>query len=226
MFNGFDSRALDFLRDLKANNNKGWFEAHRSDYEQHLLTPLRALTIGLTPLMLSIDQDLATTPGRVISRIHRDTRFSRDKSPYKTCLWLTFKRPVTEWRDTPCWFFEITADSYRYGMGFYNAAKETMDRLRETIERKPEQFRQAVAFLEKQDRFVLEGEMYRRALRPDLQPDLQAWHQRKSIFLVCNCLADKALFSPRLISDLRNGFTLLAPFYDFLWKVKKSAGKQ
>jgi uncharacterized protein (DUF2461 family) len=54
-FNGFVPESLQFLRDLKENNSKVWFEAHSGDYEQHLLAPLRALTAGLTPLMLSID---------------------------------------------------------------------------------------------------------------------------------------------------------------------------
>ncbi len=51
---------------------------------------------------------------RTISRIYRDTRFSKDKSPYKTTMWVTFKRPVKEWQNAPAYFFEITLESYRY----------------------------------------------------------------------------------------------------------------
>lgn len=219
-FTGFTPECLAFFHDLAANNSKPWFEAHRQEYEEYLLEPLKALVTELAGFMLAIDQDLVTAPGRAVSRIHRDTRFSRDKSPYKTTMWLTFKRQIKEWRDAPCWFFEITADSYRFGMGFYGASNETMDRLREVIERKPAQFRQAVAFLGEQEMFVLEGEMYRRALRPDLPGDLQEWHQRKNLYLVCNRQPDKALFTRGLVDDLRNGFGMLAPFYDYLWKVK------
>lgn len=220
-FTGFTPESLEFFRNLSVNNTKAWFEAHRREYEERLVEPLKALVAELAGFMLSIDQDFVTAPGRAISRIHRDTRFSRDKSPYKTTLWITFKRQVTEWRDAPCYFFELTASSYRFGMGFYSASKETMDRLRETIERNPAQFRQAVAFLGKQGRFVLEGERYRRPLRHDLPEDLLEWHQRKSLYLVCNRRPDNALFSRELVGDLRQGFGLLAPFYDYLWKVKK-----
>jgi uncharacterized protein (TIGR02453 family) len=219
-FTGFTPECLAFFRNLAANNTKPWFEAHRKEYEEYLLEPLKALVTELAGFMLTLDQDLVTAPGRAVSRIHRDTRFSRDKPPYKTTMWLTFKRQITEWRDAPCWFFEITADSYRYGMGFYGASKETMDRLREVIERKPAQFRQAVAFLGEQEKFVLEGELYRRALRPDLPDDLEEWHRRKNLYLVCNRQPDKALFTRGLADDLRSGFGMLAPFYDYLWKVK------
>lgn len=219
-FTGFTPESLEFFSNLAANNTKAWFEAHRQEYEEYLLEPLKILVAELAGLMLAIDQDLVTAPGRVVSRIHRDTRFSREKSPYKTTMWLTFKRQVMEWRDSPCWFFEITADSYRYGMGFYSASKGTMDRLREVIERKPAQFRQAVAFMGGQDSFVLEGEKYKRALGPDLPEDLHCWHQRKNLYLVCNRQPDKALFSRGLADDLRSGFGMLAPFYDYLWKVK------
>ncbi|WP_458250669.1 DUF2461 domain-containing protein [Geobacter anodireducens] len=222
-FHGFTPQTLDFLNALSVNNNREWFEAHRREYEKCLREPLKALVTELAGFMLSIDHDLVTLPGRAVSRIHRDTRFSRDKSPYKTTMWITFKRPVVEWRDAPCYFFEITADSYRYGMGFYGASKETMDRLRGAIERRPIEFRQNVAFCGKQDCFVLEGEMYRRALRPDLPEDLQCWHQRKNVYLVCNKRPDKSLFTRNLVDDLRRGFGMLAPFYDYLWKVRMSA---
>lgn len=219
-FNGFLPQTLDFLQNLGVHNDRAWFETHRREYEEHLQEPLKALVTDLAGFMHSIDQDLVTAPGRAVSRIHRDTRFSRDKSPYKTTMWITFKRQITEWRDAPCWFFELNADSYRYGMGFYSASKGTMDRLREMIERRPAQFRQAVAFLGEQEMFMLEGEMYKRALRPDLPEDLHCWHQRKNFYLVCNRQPDKALFSRGLADDLRRGFGMLAPFYDYLWKVK------
>lgn len=219
-FTGFTPKTLEFFRSLAADNSKPWFEAHRPEYEQHLLEPLKALVAELAGFMLSIDHDLVTAPARAVSRIYRDTRFSRDKSPYKTCMWITFKRPIVEWRDSPCWFFEVTADSYRYGMGFYGASRETMDRLREEIELNPARFRQAVAFLGDQDMFGPEGGLYRRALRPDLPEDLQAWHRRKNLYLVCNRQPDNALFTHGLADDLRSGFGMLAPFYDYLRKLK------
>ncbi|MFA7061091.1 MAG: DUF2461 domain-containing protein [Pedobacter sp.] len=219
-FKGFRPESLSFLRELKANNSKSWFEVHRSDYEKFMLTPLRALTTELTPMMLSIDQDLVTSPARVISRIHRDTRFSRDKSPYKSNLWLTFKRPLSDWQDAPAFFFELGADSWRYGMGFYAASRETMDRLRQLIERKPAEFERMIAFLADQDRFAVEGEQYKRLINPAVSEHLRPWHQRKSIYLICNRLSDRQLFDKELLRELITGFSLLAPFYHWLWRLK------
>lgn len=220
IFNGFSPESLSFLRDLKANNSKVWFEEYRRDYEQHLLSPLRALTAGLTPLMLSIDQDFVTTPARVISRIHRDTRFSRDKSPYKTTLWLTFKMHHSDWQDAPAFFFELGADSWRYGMGFYAASKETMDRLRQLIERKPAEFERMIAFLADQDQFAVEGEQYKRLINPAVPEHLRPWHQRKSVYLVCNRPSDGQLYSREVLGELVTGFTLLEPLYHSFSKLR------
>ncbi len=215
-FTGFTPNTSAFLRALAANNRKEWFEAHKEEYRQFLQEPLQQLAAALGGPLMAIDPDLITEPRRVVSRIYRDTRFSRDKSPYKTTMWLTYKRPLTAWQDAPAYFFELTADSYRFGMGFYSASKGKMDRLREEIEHRPERFRQAVAFLEEQDMLVLEGELYKRMLKPDLADDLQRWHRRKNLYLVCNRQSDESLFSQGLADDLRKGFFLLAPFYSYL----------
>lgn len=119
-FTGFSPNSLEFFEGLTANNNRAWFEAHRDEYENYLLNPLKALVSDLAAPMLSIDPELITVPAvdKTISRIYQDTRFSRNKSPYKTRLWISFKRLSPDWKTAPCFFFEISADGYRYGMGF------------------------------------------------------------------------------------------------------------
>ncbi|HEX2923516.1 MAG TPA: DUF2461 family protein, partial [Chloroflexota bacterium] len=116
-FAGFAPESVAFLRSLADDkcNNREWFESHRADYQSHILEPLRSLVQELGLFMLSLDPYLDVTPAmnHTISRIHRDTRFSRDKSPYRRCMWITFKRPSADWKDRPCFFFEIGRESYR-----------------------------------------------------------------------------------------------------------------
>lgn len=220
-FGGFAPESLGFFESLAANNNKVWFEAHRDDFERYLMEPLKGLVSDLSGAMLAIDPELMTIPAvdKTISRIYRDTRFSRNKSPYKTCLWITFKRRSPEWKTAPCFFFEIGADGYRYGMGFYSAAKETMDSLRYFIEAKPAEFRKVVAAFGRQDTFTLEGDRYKRPLNPALPDDLLEWHSRKNIYFICQRPVDGRLFSRGICDDLREGFGLLKPLYEMLWRV-------
>jgi uncharacterized protein (TIGR02453 family) len=220
-FGGFAPESPGYFESLAANNNKVWFEDRRDDFEKYLMEPLKRLVSDLSGAMLAIDPELVTIPAvdKTISRIYRDTRFSRNKSPYKTCLWITFKRRSPDWKSAPCFFFEISADGYRYGMGFYSATKETMDGLRRFIETKPAEFRKIVAFFGKQDTFTLEGERYKRPLNPALPDDLLEWHGRKNIYFICQRPVDGRLFSRGISDDLREGFGMLKPLYEMLWRV-------
>jgi uncharacterized protein (TIGR02453 family) len=220
-FDGFSSATFQFLRSLCDNNHKEWFELHKSDYQEHVLKPLQSLAAGLGPLMLSIDQDFEVTPAlnKTISRIYRDTRFSKDKSPYKTSHWITFKRPRIEWKDYPAYFFEITPNSYRYGMGFYNASRETMDRFRKKVESDPKLFLSTTSFYQSQKIFTIEGEEYKRPLKADIPKELQEWYNRKNLYLVCNQQIECNFIDKILISDLIHGFETIAPFYNYLCKV-------
>ena len=93
-FRGFTPEALQFLHDVKANNNKEWYEEHKPDYRGLLLHPFQDLVGDLSPLMSSVDPHIVTIPAvdKTISRIYRDTRFSTDKSRYRDAMWLAFKR--------------------------------------------------------------------------------------------------------------------------------------
>ncbi|GAW68779.1 TIGR02453 family protein [Geoanaerobacter pelophilus] len=220
-FAGFSSATFQFLTNLSDNNNKQWFELHKADYQEHVLKPLQSLAAGLGPFMQGIDADLEVTPAlnRTISRIYRDTRFSRDKSPYKTSHWITFKRPRIGWKDYPAYFFEISPDSYRYGMGFYSASRVTMDRFRKALDSNPAKFRSATSFFPKQNVFEIEGDRYKRPLKPGIPAELDGWYNRKSIYLACNQRVEDSVIGKALITDLISGFETIAPLYHYLCKV-------
>ncbi len=82
-FPGFRPAAFAFLRGLKRNNRREWFEARRAIYDEELRAPLRELIEELDVRLARIAPELAADPKRSVFRIHRDTRFSKDKSPYK-----------------------------------------------------------------------------------------------------------------------------------------------
>ena len=220
-FRGLFPETFSFLRNLNENNSKVWFEAHRQEYNEHLIEPLQCLVEDLAPAMLEIDPLFEVTPAvnKTISRIYRDTRFSRDKSPYKDTVWITFKRPSKEWKSKPAYFLEISPQSYRYGMGYFSADKETMDQFRKVIKQMPKEFLRAITFYPGQGNLVLEGEKYKKTLNESIPSEFQDWYQRKNFYLVYNREMDDRVLSRALLDDLTDSFYLLAPLYHFLQNI-------
>ncbi|HPD48551.1 MAG TPA: DUF2461 domain-containing protein [Anaerohalosphaeraceae bacterium] len=218
-FTGFERRTFRFLKDLGENNNKRWFDAHRKDYEEYLLAPLRALVTDLADFMLDIDLSFEVAPSvnRTISRIYRDTRFSSDKSPFRNNAWIVFKRPGKDWSSRSIgYFLEINATWYRYGLGFYDAAADIMAQFRRQIDEDPQGFLDAIAWFEGQDVFELEGETYKRLRGVDKPEPLHTWYNYKSFYLSCNRKIDKAILSEKLVDDLMYGFGMTAPLYRYM----------
>ena len=120
-FNGFTRETFVFLQNLALNNNKPWFGAHRQAYEKHVLTPLRTLVADLSELMLTIDPDFEVRPAvnKTISRIYRDTRFSKDKSPFKTYLGVFFWEGPGKKMENPGFYFHLEPSSLLLGTGIH-----------------------------------------------------------------------------------------------------------
>ena len=224
IFHGFSDETFKFLGDLKAHNNKEWFENNKPNYQKFLLEPLKDLVTDLGGFMLTIDPHFEVRPAvnKTISRINRDTRFSKDKSPYKTTMWITFKRPNKNWKDAPAYFFEISTNSYRFGMGLYSASPDTMNQFRKAIDSNPKKFNNAVSFYSKQKLFVVEGEPYKRIIDKSKPKEIQEWYQRKNLYLVCNRKKDMNLLRVKLVDDLVSGFKIISPFYHYLWDIKST----
>jgi uncharacterized protein (TIGR02453 family) len=221
-FSGFTPETFKFLLGLEFNNNKPWFEENKPDYQKYVVEPFKLLVKDLSGYMLTIDPGFETRAeiSKTISRIYRDVRFSKNKTPYKSSVWITFRRVGRDWTFDPCFFFEITPHLYRYGMGFYTASKQAMDRLRELIDDNDPEFIKADKAYRKQDIFVMEGDRYKKLYNGEKPEELLEWYQRKNIYFMCTRKPEDKLFTRQIADDLKHDFALTLPLYRFLWKIK------
>ena len=110
-FRGFPPGAFAFLRSLAANNERAWFESHRTEYEESLRAPMKALVEEMDARLAVLMPEITGTVKGSMFRIHRDVRFSKDKSPYKT--------------NAACWFYHrdsrgnVGQDAVHGGAGLY-----------------------------------------------------------------------------------------------------------
>jgi uncharacterized protein (TIGR02453 family) len=215
-FRGFSKKTLTFLRTNYRENSKKWFEEHRKEFEEHVLFPLRALSDLISPIIAQIDGEIEVRPQRTVSRIYRDTRFSKDKSIFKQKLWITFKRPIMNWADFPAFFFEVGPDSYRFGMGYFSASKDTMDKIRLLIEKKPNLLMKHLSLMKELKDFVIEGEEYKRIINSKISAEYLPIYQKKNIYLVKNCSINETFFTNMLASEISDSFGKLGSLYHFL----------
>jgi len=177
---------------------------------------LKSLVHAMTPAMYSIDSQMDFRPQKIVSRIYRDIRFSANKLPYKTTMWITFQRMVKDWENFPGFYMEISADCYQYGMGLYMAKKNIMDNFRAKIEYEPEQFRHITKDLLTKNSFVIGGDEYKRPINNSLPDYFQTWYQRRSIYLYKTCPIGKELFDEGFVKYLSDEYNILRPLYDFM----------
>ena len=217
-FTGFTKTAINFLKDLAANNNKEWFENNRDIYEAHLLNPLKQLSTSLGTVINSIDKEIETAPyiNKTISKIYRDVRFSNDKSPFRTDQWLTFRRPNKLWGNVPEFYFYFTPEEYQYGMGYYSASPENMKCLREHINHYPDRFKKILETYENHDCFKLVGENYKKAIPNGLPEEFQPWYQKKNIAVSCIRKIDRGFYSENLGQVLEDACKFNAELYLFI----------
>ncbi|MGB8964326.1 MAG: DUF2461 domain-containing protein [Candidatus Cybelea sp.] len=149
-FTGFSAQALKFLRDLKKNNDRGWFAPRKELYERECLAPLRALTVDLARALHKAKIPIDADPSRVGFRIYRDVRFSRDKSPYKTNLGTYL--PYRGVRGAPGGLYIHVAPKESFAVaGFYQLDKVPLQLWREAMARDPKRFQSVLRALERND---------------------------------------------------------------------------
>lgn len=217
-FKGFTPNTFQFLKELKENNYKEWFDENKHVYEKELLSPLKALVTALSPVMHNIDQSFELRPYRCLSRIYRDTRFSKNKDPYKDFMWMAFQIPVTNdiWKDYPGYFLEISATGYTLGLGLFQPKKKVMDAFRDEVTYDAEEFQRITQQSVLDRGYIINGEKYKRPIPNDLPEYFQPWIQRKGIWVSKTRPVGEELFSADFANLIKDDFLAMEWLYNFM----------
>ena len=135
----FPRETIRFLADLAENNNKPWFEENRSAYETALLQPAVAFVETLGPQLKNrypaVQYDTRTNGSGTLMRIYRDTRFSQDKTPYKTNISGLFWEGSDRKAACPAFGFQLTSEGLGLMAGLFGFDKNQLARFREAVSR-------------------------------------------------------------------------------------------
>lgn len=141
-FGGYEPAALQFLADLAANNDRAWFKPRKDEFERLIKAPTEALCVALAAEFDRLRLPLVADPASSPFRIHRDIRFSRDKSPYKTAQGVNFpwdnsaddaQRP----RGAVGGYFHLEPGNIFVGGGMWHPERARLAAFREKVDRDP-----------------------------------------------------------------------------------------
>jgi uncharacterized protein (TIGR02453 family) len=224
-FRGFGPGALKFLRGLARHNDRDWFERHRALYETEVRDPLRALVEELDVRLARLAPELVGDPRRSIFRIHRDVRFSKDKSPYKTnaaCQFYHSDAGRGAGQDAEGagagLYFQLADGECFVAGGIWMPARPALEKIREALAEEPEALDRIVGTTGFRRRFgALSGEaMLTRLPRgyADGHP-AERWLRYKS-FTASRMLTEREATSPRLAATIERDFAALVPLVRWL----------
>ncbi len=211
----FPVAGLDFLRDLSANNTKAWFQANRKRYERELKLPGRALVDAVNCELSAISPSHVTPAGKAISRINRDIRFSKDKTPYNVKLWAGFHDTTRPKGASAGYYFGFGLDGAGVGAGAWMPPKEFIGPLRAHIAEHHAELEAVLAALPG-EYGELDGERYKRVPKP-FPPDHPAgeWLKHKG-FHIRKELPLELVATEDFVPAIGQAFRELKPLVDFL----------
>ena len=140
-FTGFTPGLFQFLAELEANNERDWFKANQARYEAEVREPARAFVRAMAPRLETFSPHFVASDKKVggsLMRIHRDVRFSKDKSPYKTNVGIHFRHEVGKDVHCPGLYVHLDTDNIFLGVGMWHPDKDGLAAIRGAIDEDPD----------------------------------------------------------------------------------------
>ena len=213
----FGPEALKFLRALKRNNRREWFQPRKEQYERDVRAPMQAIVEQLAVDMPAFAPEIVVDPKKAIFRIYRDTRFGDDKTLYKTNIAASFG-----WRGLPRWegaglYFQLSHQDVWIGGGMYQPPTPLLQKVREHILGNHRRLRSIVESAGFR-RIIgsLDGERLQRVPRGFDSNHPAAEYLRFRQFLAGRELPPAISSSPRFYPTLLDTFKVIVPVVRFL----------
>ncbi len=216
-FNGFPKDTLRFLRELKKNNTREWFAQNKERYEKNVKEPMHTLLAGIATRMRVFDPEIVLEPKKAMYRIHRDVRFSDDKSPYKLWVAAAFTYRGFDRKNDAAFYFHISPEEFGIGGGLYAPQGDRLKNIRKAIDADADPLRA-----------ILNGKSFKRYFGGLVGEELARVPQgydkehpaidllKKKQFLSWKTLPLESITEARVLDDLVKHFAAMAPFVRWL----------
>ncbi len=214
-YNGIKPETIMLLSENRFRNSKPFYEEHKQELKEGIMIPMQQIVCALAETIGEIDGEIPFVPYKMISRIRRDTRFTKDKTLYRENLWAMFCRDKRALPYFPCMWFEVTQRGYCGGIGTYYAPPRMMELFREEIIARPDEFYDAVILAERSGA-VFSGEFYKKPKPGCPMPVLTQYFNSKSLAFMFWFPNLNELETADFIEKLKPIYASFKPMYNFL----------
>jgi len=216
---GFAPETLQFLAELGDNNNRDWFNANKARYEEHVLDAallfIQAMQEPLAEFAPHFTA-IARRMGGSLMRVYRDTRFSKNKAPYKTNIGIQFRHEMARDAHAPGYYVHVEPGNVFIGAGMWRPAPDALKSIRERIVARPAEWQRVRDDRSFRRHFELGGESLSRPPRGyNSEHPLIADLKRKDFIAVKNMSPDAAL-RPAFRKQVESAFRAASAYMQFL----------
>ncbi|MCB1859096.1 MAG: DUF2461 domain-containing protein [Gammaproteobacteria bacterium] len=218
-FDGFPQGSLTFLSRLRENNDRTWFNAHKQDYESLVREPALAFIAAMEPRLSKLSSHFLAIPkktGGSLMRVYRDTRYTHDKSPYKTNIGIQFRHQLGKDVHAPGFYVHIEPGSCFIGAGIWRPESKVLGRIRDFLTDNPAGWKRALNHRPFHRHFQLVGDSLVRPPRGypadhELLSDL-----KRKDFIACKNFDEREITSPDFAVMVGEDFAKTTPFMRYL----------
>lgn len=215
----FTTQGMSFLKQLKKNNNRDWFHENKPEYEGLIRTPALDFIddmandlAHLSPHFLAVSKKV----GGSLMRVHRDVRFSKDKSPYKTNIGIQFRHEMGRDVHAPGFYLHIEPGDCFIGVGIWRPDSTALGKIRDAIIEHDKLWLNAVNDKKFKKNFDLSGESLKNAPRGYDKEHLLINDIKRKDFIAISHVDDKSVLAKNFKAQVIKRFTEAESYMHFL----------
>lgn len=214
-------QAFDFLLENRLKDSKEWYREHKEEHRKLVVEPFRDFVAKMQPYINEIDPGLSCDPKR-ISRIYRDTRFTKDKSVFRDNVWYSFMHGKDLYEGYPVYFLDASPRGFMYGCGYYKASTKSIEALRSLVLNHDKAYLKARKTVEAHKEYKLDCNPYKKNHFPLVSEKDLPWVNIRDFCVIVESKDFDLLFSDtqKLADEMGKRFIEMKPVYDFLMKAE------
>ena len=217
----FTKESLGFLQELQKNNNRDWFNENKSRYEDEVLDVALRFIQSMQEPLAGIAPHFTAIPKRMggsLMRVYRDTRFSKNKTPYKTNIGIQFRHEQARDVHASGFYVHIDPDEVFLGAGMWRPASDALHGIRQRISDKPAEWERARDDAGFRRHFKLGGDTLTRPPRGFEKEHPQIADIKRKDFIAIKNMSIEDALNPRFQQKVETAFKAATPYMRFLCK--------